>query len=248
MITGIGVAISGNYDSETHILTQCAINKYEGKPILKLFKQKFNNFIFVGNEANICATAKQFLHANLFSDLIYVHLGEGVGVGVLKKGEILHDNRGYVPEASHIPLGNPYYKCHICGNYGCVESDLSISGFVRKYCGYEVQNYNERKRIWNEFISKVECSDPKALEVIKENGKILGQLISIFANIFYPHTIYIGGVTQPLFASMMPYVDEEVKKRYKNYDPDFSINCDDNSEMSVLVGLAESIYNSWQIL
>lgn len=53
-------------------------------------------------------------------------------------------------------------KCHLCGNYGCVESDLRIQGYVEKYrlyAGKELKSYGEFLNLIKKRIRGRESTD-----------------------------------------------------------------------------------------
>ena len=75
---------------------------------------------------------------------------------------------------------------HYCGNAGCVESEISMSGFLRKYADVTNQSFDLNLDSWERFLAKVDSEDKDDIKVIKQNGKIMGKLISILVNIFEP--------------------------------------------------------------
>ena len=69
-------------------------------------------------------------------NLVYVVAGEGIGCGIISKGELLRGESNTAGEIGHCSINFEGPVCE-CGNRGCLEM----------YCSMEVLKKNIRKRI-----------------------------------------------------------------------------------------------------
>src|SRR5690554_300102 len=107
MITyiGIGVAVSGIHDIERRCLVNCSIDMYEGVPLKDILEEIFQLPAYIDNESNLCALAVKSGKENC-NNIVYLHISEGVGVGIIAQGNLVRGFRGYGGEVAHIPVGN----------------------------------------------------------------------------------------------------------------------------------------------
>ncbi len=245
-LIGVCVAVPAIYESKTGLTVSSSsgMNFLEGQPFKKMLEAKFNLPVFVDNEANISSRSIALNYADGGKNLIYIICSEGLGVGIITGGNQLVGSEGYASEVCHVPIGSERLVCHICGSRRCVESDLSVAGFITKYLNYDKYDEDELSSYWKRFLLAAEARDPAALAVIHENAEILGRLLSIIINLFDPETIYIGGEVAALFDIMKPILDQEVKSRLnvgKKLSPTWLVQ--DKDKNTITNGCAEMIYN-----
>lgn len=243
-IVGVGIAVPGIFETDTHNIVSSEIPLFNNQPMRDLFREKLHKPVYIDNESNLCAAAmrqpdreKQLLH-----DIIYVFADAGLGVGVVTGGALVTGSKGYAPEICHIPIGNPNLKCRLCGNYGCVESDLQMEGYIRKY------NLNGDSRVEDlaAFSDALEKGDGIAKKVLEENVRIMGSLLSILNNMFNPSVIYIGGETSKFFPKYSEALYHAVEMRAiakERTMPQILVDADCGK--TVLRGAAEMVLTRW---
>ncbi|MBM7581588.1 putative NBD/HSP70 family sugar kinase [Caldicoprobacter guelmensis] len=242
-IIGVGAAISGIFDTEKETVVSCAVPMFENQPLKRMISELYGMPAYVDNESNLSVIAVS-AQEGLDKNIVYVYIGEGTGLGVIVDGVLLRGHRGYGAEIGHIPIGRLRKVCESCGSYNCVETDLSIKGFLYKYYGRD--GLKDISAGWNKFVSSVLSEEKKALEVINENGTILGELVSILVNMFDPSVVYIGGVITPIFDKLLPFVQAEVEKRLVVRGSEVPpIKCDYESDYSMFKGSCEILVEKW---
>lgn len=127
---GVGVSVSGIFDKTTQTIRTSAISYMEGAPVKAVVEDVFGIPCYVDNESNLCAVAVHQQNSHVY-DLLYMHISQGVGIGIITGGTLLSGHNGYAAEIAHFPFGTTHRRCPICGNYGCVEPELSVSGMLR---------------------------------------------------------------------------------------------------------------------
>lgn len=246
-ILGIGVSVSGIFNHSSSKIVNSTNPIFENQPLKDMIFDLFNIPVYIENESNLLAVAA-VLHSSKehkYKDLIYIYIEEGVGVGIISHGELVTGHRGLGGEICHMPIGNDSYSCY-CGNTGCVESELSLRGFLRKYRDLSDSKLLASTEVWEALMDKVDAGDEAALKLIEENGKLLGRLISILQNIFDTEVFYIGGLTAKLYDAMYGYMILEAKSRtlLRNID-DFTIKYSSDYLRLTIIGCGELVFKNW---
>ena len=243
-IIGVGVAVPGIFEKKTHHIVSSEIEMFNNQPMKEMLSEALKKTVYVDNESNLCVLSEymQKRHGQEQENLIYIFADEGLGIGVVANGNLICGSRGYAPEICHMPIGNPQMKCHLCGNYGCVESDLRIQGYVEKYrlyAGKELKSYGE-------FLNLIKEKDPEAGKVLTENGEIFGRLLSILNNMFNPDCILIGGGTTETLKICLQTSIEEMKTRMLVAEEDLpQIYLDEESSTTMVKGASEMVFSKW---
>lgn len=214
-LLGIGVAAPGILYSNTECLINSTNPLFENMPLKSMLEKAFNLPIEIENESNLLAMAESLFRRSdetYNKDIVYLFVGEGIGVGIISNGKLLTGSRGLGGEISHIPIGERNYLC-TCGHCGCVETELALHGFLRKYMEDKGIFSSSTSRDWDGFVKALLSGDTIAQAVLAENGRIFGKLISILINIFDPEVVYLGGITEAIFEHLYPHIDEEVRSR-----------------------------------
>lgn len=240
---GVGVAVSGIFDLATQTLVNCAVKMYEGVPLKAIVEKAFQLPGYVDNEANLCALSLNHTIAEC-RNLVYLHISEGVGVGIICEGSLLRGHHGYGGEVAHTPLGNPRKYCSECGAYGCIENELAIPDIVAEYWGEEQEDV---LGAWNQLVADAKKEDEKAVHLIHETAGYLGRLISVLITMMDPEYIYIGGEITDIYEELFANMNQIVQERCFLYgNRRVKLVKDGHSELTIHSGINESIYAQWK--
>ena len=158
---------------------------------------------------------------------------------------LVSGKRGLGGEVNHFPIGFRNYQCH-CGHRGCVETELSLPGFMRKYgqeCGEDIA-FTELA--WDGFLQGVAVENGHALTVLHENGRLLGELLSMLASIFEPQAIVIGGIVEDIFDKLYPDIISEFQSRIVlKALGSIPIRKSSDYHELLLSGCGELVFNNW---
>lgn len=248
-IIGVGVAVPGILNRSDNCVVNSTNPVFENKPLQKEIEKLFGLQASLENESNLMALATSFSDkdGSKKKDIIYLYLGEGLGTGILCNGNLVMGNKGLGGEISHMPLGDRRYECY-CGNSGCIETELTQKGFLRKYsetAGIELEDTQEN---WEKFINHVLSGDVAAIQVVEENGKLLGKVIASLVGIFNPEAIFIGGITERIFNAIYPPMMEEALKRFIIKDQgELEIINSENYDNLIFKGVTELVFKNWNL-
>ena len=239
VIIGIGMAIPAIFNQLNENIVASEIPLLEDQPLKRFFESRFRKKVFIDNDANLCVVSINNMLES--ENIIYIFINEGLGIGTLQNGKVLRGARGFASEICHMPFGVLDKRCWLCGSNDCLQTDISVSGFVKKYSlakGVDAK--------WDEFIDALRRNDEAALVVAKENAHILGKAISSIVNLLDSERIIIGGIPQELFNELESYVNNEVNTRkIVKTMPDFRIEFDDASYENIICGATEAVFNNW---
>lgn len=242
-ICGLGISVSAIYDTVSHKLVNSSIAMFENQNVKELTSRYFDFPVYVDNESNLCALAVRSEKPDL-EDAVYLHISEGVGVGVMAEGHLLRGKNGYAAEIAHIPIGDPSIKCPACPAYGCVESELNIAGLIKSLPNLQSSEATSPQK-WRRFVEYVHGSDGVALA--KNKGVLLAKLASILVNLFDPEVLYVGGHISDIYGAIEPHFLKELARRcpWWTVKKGVSVICDDDSARTRYTGIGETIYARW---
>ena len=169
-------------------------------------------------------------------NILYLHLGRGVAIGIVMDGKLFYGKSGFAGEFGHTPFFDNEKICS-CGKKGCLETEISgvaveekVIDKLRRGSNSILRDKFERgEHIHvNDVIAAARNDDNLAIELIEDVGEKAGKSIAFLINIFNPETVIIGGnlslagdyVMLPLKASTNKYSLNLVYK-----DTKFRLSC-----------------------
>ncbi|MDO4759133.1 MAG: ROK family transcriptional regulator [Rikenellaceae bacterium] len=135
------------------------------------------------------------------SNVLYLHLGRGVAVGIVVDGKLYYGKSGFAGEFGHIPFFDNEIICS-CGKKGCLETEVSGIAIEDKMCreiekGVNTilrEQYAQRRTIHiDDIIAAAKNDDNLSIELIEEAGEKVGKAVAFLINTFNPETVIVGG-------------------------------------------------------
>ena len=135
------------------------------------------------------------------SNVLYLHLGRGVAIGIVMDGKLYYGKSGFAGEFGHIPFFDNEIICS-CGKKGCLETEVSGIAIEEKMCreiekGVNTilrEQYAQRKSIHiDDIIAAAKNDDNLSIELIEEAGEKVGKAVAFLINTFNPETVIVGG-------------------------------------------------------
>ena len=208
LILGLGVAAAGLYD----VNSQCIRRSVNLGPacdqldLLSLLKRHISLPIRIENNSNACALAEFFLiQEEKISELVWIHLGEGISAGLIQDGRWVRGRSNYSGEIGHITLHAKGRLCN-CGNEGCIEAYWGWNGIKKtlEEEGYFQSPGEIEKFTMKDWLDLVAQEDPLAVRIAKEMGKDIGKIVAQVVNVLNPTRVFLGG---PLRGPLEYYLD-----------------------------------------
>jgi glucokinase len=199
---GIGVLLPG-YLRQNRTIPYIMVNvpMLEGVHLHRILHTRFGVPVELDIDRNgPCLAEYKFRYIGTVERLMYVTIGTGVGVGLVVNGEICRVTNDCVGELGHVNFERDGVKC-VCGNRGCVETIISRKGIGRIARRLNVGSVrvkdNDGKLVCGLALDILSLAaaqgDRDAMRVFQEFGRSLGAALVIYANIFSPDLIVVGG-------------------------------------------------------
>lgn len=205
-LLGIGISIPGTVDSEEGIIKNCYLLGAENYNLKESFEE-FNVPIFIDNEANLSAYYEFLNKKHILSNLLYVSITDGLGLGIIIDGKIYRGSNNAAGEMGHIKIAIDGKPCK-CGSKGCLEAYTSTNELLEEY--NKISNYKIDDI--DEFISLFENGDKATHEALEKYFNILGIGISNLTMLLDPSCVVLGGDINILLKENIEYLRNIVYK------------------------------------
>jgi predicted NBD/HSP70 family sugar kinase len=200
-ILGVGIDMPGLINPEegvNHSVLNCK------KPVKELFEEKFKKPVVIINDAKAKTLAEfRFGKAIGKHHVLVLHLGWGIGLGMILNGKPYNGANGFAGEFAHIPMTDQRGLLCKCGKRGCLETVTSGAALTRlaveaiekgemtlikEMSGNNVDNINP-----DLILKAASEGDQFAISIISKIGFDLGKGISSLVQILNPEIIILGG-------------------------------------------------------
>ncbi len=220
-ILGVGIDMPGLVESEKGI--NHTILNFD-RPLRELFAEKFNKPIVIENDTQSKAQAEfRFGKAIGQQNVLVLHIGWGIGLGMILNGKPYKGARGFSGEFAHIPMTDERgYLCN-CGKRGCLETVTSGAALTRiateaiekgEMTLIKEMAHNKIENITPDLILKAAQKDDQfAISIISKIGFDLGKGIASLVQILNPEMIILGG---PL-AKAGSYLTTSIEQALQQY-------------------------------
>ena len=199
-ILGLGVCIVGRVNTSEgrsyHYFTSIEENMRD------VIESKVGLRVLVENDTRArCYAEYNFSRSKTESNVIYLHLGLGVAIGIVSDGKLYYGKNGFAGEFGHIPFFDNEKIC-FCGKKGCLETEVSgiaieekMNELVRNGANTILRKrYEAKEQIHINDIVNAACNDDNlSIELIEEAGEKVGKAVAFLINIFNPESVIVGG-------------------------------------------------------
>ncbi|MGB9521551.1 MAG: ROK family protein [Anaerolineales bacterium] len=204
-ILSIGIGVPGPVDFARGILVAPPLMpEWENFPIREYIRRAFPQaLVVVDNDVNIMALGEKWAGDGKNIDhFLFVKIGTGIGAGIISNGRIHRGSTGCAGDIGHICVDKNGPVCK-CGNVGCLEAMAAAPSIAEKGLQAAISGSSPfLKQIMenNHGVIRPEdvnaaCreGDQAALEIIRESGQMIGDVLASLVNFFNPSHIFIGG-------------------------------------------------------
>lgn len=199
-ILGMGVCIAGRVDPNTG-RSYMYFTRSE-RSLREIVESKTNIRVLLENDTRARCYAEYFSgDIKTEKNVIYLHLGRGVAIGIIIDGQLYYGKSGFAGEFGHTPFFNNEIIC-ACGKKGCLETEVSGIAIENKIVS-EIRNgvntilrdkYDAGELIHiDDIINAAKNDDNLSIELIERAGEKIGKSIAFLINIFNPELVIIGG-------------------------------------------------------
>jgi predicted NBD/HSP70 family sugar kinase len=181
---------------------------WDGYPVGRRLGERFGVPVLVDNDVNIMALGEHWMNWRQAEHLLFVKVGTGIGCGIVAGGRIHRGGKGAAGDIGHVRVeGYDDVLCH-CGNAGCLEAVAGGRGLVRQLAASGLAVESSR-----DVIELVERQDARAVQAVRESGRLLGDVLATIVNFFNPEVIVVGGDVAHAHDQLLAGVRERVYRR-----------------------------------
>lgn len=132
-LKGIGVAFPAHIDfARGSIIAAANMRQFNGYAFCDELEQRTDLPVWLDNDANAAAYAEFKLGAGKGCEhMLYVHMGTGIGGGIVINRQIFRGNYGAAGEFGHMLVSDSQGFLCGCGMTGCVQSLAAVPMLVR---------------------------------------------------------------------------------------------------------------------
>jgi glucokinase-like ROK family protein len=224
-MNGMGVGVPGPVDfSAGFVVSPPIMPGWDRYPIIQTMQQWFPSAnVVVDNDVNVMALGEINQGAGKrVNNLIFVKIGTGIGAGIICDGKIYRGASGCAGDIGHIGVNKSGPLCH-CGNQGCLETvaagpAIAERSLISAQAGKSpiLLKYYERNGnvLRAEDVSNAAREgDTLAIEVIRESGQFVGDVLASLVNFYNPEMIVIGGGVSNLGNLLLSSIRQTVLHR-----------------------------------
>jgi predicted NBD/HSP70 family sugar kinase len=177
-------------------------------PIPEFFTERYGVSVLVDNDVNVMALGEQRIAYPATDYLMFVKIGTGIGCGIIAGGVLHRGAQGSAGDIGHIRVsGHDDAGCR-CGNSACLEAVAGGAALARQLTdhGFEVETGSE-------VVELVMSGNIQALRLVREAGRVVGEVLAGLVNFFNPEVIVIGGVLSAVHDHLLAGVREVIYRR-----------------------------------
>jgi predicted NBD/HSP70 family sugar kinase len=217
---GIGVAVPGMVDRAGEGVLHAPTLGWRNVNLREPLSAAVGIPVQLENSGKACALAQAWAtrgDTGGVSDLAFVSVSDGLGVGIIIGGELLRGRHNIAGEFGHVPLNVDGPRCS-CGATGCWEAYVSNLATLSRYFGRDMTEKKPRNAETNAFtvedlIVRARGGDGRAIAAINSTARYLGLGLASIINAIDPARIYIGGEITTAWDLIEPTVRIGLRER-----------------------------------
>ena len=187
-VVGVGVGVPGPVEFATGTPVAPPIMPgWDGYRVADRLAEHFDAPTLVDNDVNIMALGEHWKAWRAYDHLLYVKVGTGIGCGIITDGRIHRGAQGAAGDIGHIHVPGNEEICR-CGNRGCLEAVAGGGAMATRLRGDGIEAQNSR-----DVVRHVRDGRPEAMQLVRQAGRELGEVLAASVNFFNPGVIVIGG-------------------------------------------------------
>jgi predicted NBD/HSP70 family sugar kinase len=208
-VRGIGIGVPGPVAFATgQPVNPPIMPGWDGFSLPHWFASRYEAPVLVDNDVNIMALGEHWSNWRDTEHLLFIKVGTGIGCGIVAGRAIHRGAQGAAGDIGHIRVpGNESVLCR-CGNVGCLEAIAGGRALAERLREAGVDALNSR-----DVVRLVRAGEPRAIRLVRDSGRSLGQVLAGSVNFFNPAVIVIGGDIGEAHEQLLAGVREVIFER-----------------------------------
>jgi predicted NBD/HSP70 family sugar kinase len=221
-LLGIGVSAPGLLDTSAGVVRRAVNFGWHDLHLKDLIQSRYRLPVYVGNGSHMAALTEYTLGANQQrTNLVVIHVGQGIGAGIIVRGELFHGDAHGAGEIGHVVVAEDGSLCN-CGNYGCLETVADSRAIVQRAQQLACADHASPLRQIAASVDAIdlECvaraffaGDHAVRQIVEETGRYLGVAIANLVGILNIERVVITGPVARFGQPLRDTVEREMLKR-----------------------------------
>ena len=201
--SGAGVGVPGPVDFNRGVSVSPPIMPgWDGYPVRDAVSRELGCPVVLDNDVNVLAVGEQHSGvARAARDFLYVKIGTGIGCGIVVDGDLYRGVNGCAGDIGHIRVDDFGPTC-ACGNTGCLEAFAGGAALARDATAAARAGRSEvlaallaerGSLTAADLGTAIAQGDATSVQLIRDCGRRVGQVLASLVSFFNPDLIVIGG-------------------------------------------------------
>jgi glucokinase len=209
-LAAIGIGLPGPVEHETgRPMNPPIMPGWDRIDVPALVQKSFDVPVLVDNDVNIMALGEQRFHWPETTEFMFIKVATGIGAGIISSGSLQRGAQGTAGDLGHVrvPRGGEVW-CR-CGNTGCLEALAgwpALAAALNEQTGLALSSSDD-------VIKLVRSGDSTAIQVIRQAGRDIGDVLATCVNLTNPSVIVIGGSLAQAGEHLLAGIREVVYRR-----------------------------------
>ena len=208
---GVGVVVPGMVEHETGRVLFAPNLRWRDVPLREPLEKGLSLPVHVENSGKACALAQVWStrsQGGMLPSLVFVSVSDGVGVGIVVKGELVRGQHNIAGEFAHMPISLDGPRCG-CGRSGCWQAYVSNLATLSRYFGRDLRLLAPDPRealplTIEDLMARANAGDGKAIAAVQETARYLGLGLGALINVVDPAVIYMSGEITTVWEMIEP--------------------------------------------
>lgn len=210
-VRGIGVGLPGPVEfAAGRAVSPPIMPGWDGVAVPDHFASRFPGApVLVDNDVNVMALGEHWANwRHAVDDLLFVKVATGIGCGIVSGGALHRGADGAAGDIGHVQVPDAGDELCRCGNRGCVEAVASGGAIARQLRAIGIEAHNSR-----DVVALVRAGNPQAVTLVRQAGRLIGEVLAEAVNFFNPAVIVLGGDMALAYEQLIAGVREVVYRR-----------------------------------
>lgn len=207
-LAAIGVAMQAPVDSVSgQVGSEGVLPRWSGVPIADELSARLHAPARLDNDANMAALGE--IRSGVLRGVhngCYIRASQGVGAGLVVRGEVYRGTSGTAGEIGHLTLDENGAVC-ACGNRGCLDTFVGARALV------EAVRVSHGDLRFTDLVTLAGRGDLGCRRVLADAGTHLGVAVSGLVNLMNPEIVVLGGELISAQEWVLPPMQEAIERR-----------------------------------
>ncbi|MFE0256749.1 ROK family protein [Streptomyces sp. NPDC059010] len=188
-ICGVGIGLPGPVEHSTgQPVNPPIMPGWDGFDVPGWLEPRLGAPVLVDNDVNIMALGEHWAVSPEIGHMLFVKVGTGIGCGIITEHRLHRGAQGAAGDIGHVQVTTAPERVCRCGNVGCLEAVAGGAAIAERLRAGGEDTADSR-----DVVALVRSGNPAAIQMIRQAGRDIGEVLASLVNFFNPGAIVIGG-------------------------------------------------------